>query len=73
MRLAFTGKYDSKHSDYYWNIKQGDKGELTLRCSSLPDVELEADSINQFHYIAENTPEQALNNGYYLTKTKKVK
>jgi hypothetical protein len=50
---SFTGKYHSKHLDYYWNIEQNESGELLLRRSNLPDVIIKPDGINQFHYIGE--------------------
>lgn len=52
----FTGRFYSKHLDYYWNIKQNEDGTLVLKSSNLPDTKLEPDGYNQFHFISESYP-----------------
>lgn len=52
----FTGRFYSKHLDYYWNIELMDNGTLVLKSSNLPDIELEPDGLNQFHFISEKYP-----------------
>jgi CubicO group peptidase (beta-lactamase class C family) len=52
----FTGKYYSRHLDYYWNFDLNDDGKMVLRRPTMPDAVLEPDGDNQFHYIAEKGP-----------------
>ena len=52
----FTGRFYSKHLDYYWNIELNEVGKLILKSSNLPDTELEPDGTNQFHFIGEQYP-----------------
>ncbi len=52
----FTGRFYSKHLDYFWNIELNQTGKLILKSSNLPDIELEPDGYNQFHFIGEQYP-----------------
>lgn len=52
----FTGKYYSRHLDYYWNFELNDQGKMVLKRATMPDALLEPDGENQFHYIAEKSP-----------------
>jgi CubicO group peptidase (beta-lactamase class C family) len=53
---SFTGKYHSRHLDYYWNFELNDQGKLVLKRPTMPDTIIEPDGENQFHYIAEKNP-----------------
>ncbi|MEO6254923.1 MAG: serine hydrolase [Ferruginibacter sp.] len=50
---SFTGKYYSRHLDYYWNFELNEAGQLVLKRPTMPDKIVEPDGENQFHYIAE--------------------
>ena len=52
----FTGKYYSRHLDYYWNFELNEQGKMLLRRATMPDAIVEPDGENQFHYIAEKKP-----------------
>ncbi|MBP6023101.1 serine hydrolase domain-containing protein [Ferruginibacter sp.] len=52
----FTGKYYSKHLNYYWNFELNEQGKMVLRRATMPDAIMEPDGENQFHYIAEKNP-----------------
>lgn len=52
----FTGRYYSRHLDYYWNFELNDQGKMVLRRATMPDAVLEPDGENQFHYFAEKNP-----------------
>ena len=52
----FTGKYYSKHLDYYWNFELNEQGKMVLKRSTMPDAIIEPDGENQFHYIGEKYP-----------------
>ena len=52
----FTGKYHSRHLDYYWNFELNEQGKMVLRRATMPDATIEPDGENQFHYIAEKGP-----------------
>ena len=52
----FTGKYYSKHLDYYWNFELNEQGKMVLKRATMPDAIIEPDGENQFHYIAEKGP-----------------
>ncbi len=52
----FTGKYYSKHLDYYWNFELNVLGKMVLKRATMPDAIIEPDGENQFHYIAEKNP-----------------
>ncbi|MBL7872707.1 MAG: serine hydrolase [Cyclobacteriaceae bacterium] len=52
----FTGKYYSRHLDYYWNFDLNEHGKMVLRRATMPDAIIEPDGENQFHYIAEKGP-----------------
>ncbi|MBC7935514.1 MAG: serine hydrolase, partial [Rhizobacter sp.] len=52
----FTGKYYSRHLDYYWNFDLNEQGKMVLKRATMPDVIIEPDGKNQFHYIAEKNP-----------------
>ncbi len=52
----YTGRFYSKHLDYYWHIDQNEDGTLVLKSSNLPDTKLEPDGYNQFHFISESYP-----------------
>lgn len=52
----FTGRFYSKHLDYYWNLDLNEAGKLILKSTNLPDIELEPDGYNQFHCIGEKYP-----------------
>jgi hypothetical protein len=49
----FTGKFYSKHLDYYLNFELNDEGKIVLKRATMPDAIIEPDGENQFHYIAE--------------------
>ncbi len=49
----FTGKYYSKHIDYYWNFELSELGKMVLKRATMPDAIIEPDGENQFHYIGE--------------------
>jgi len=49
----FTGKFYSKHLDYYWNFEVNDQGKMVLKRATMPDAIIEPDGENQFHYIGE--------------------
>jgi len=51
--VEFTGRFYSKHLDYFWNIELNEAGKLIRKSSNLPDTNLEPDGTNQFHYIGE--------------------
>jgi len=50
---GFTGTYYSEHLDFYWNISMNEAGQLVLKRTTLPDLSIEPDGLDQFHYIAE--------------------
>jgi len=52
----FTGKYYSRHLDYYWNFDLNEAGKMVLKRATMPDAVLEPDGENQFHYIGEKGP-----------------
>ncbi len=52
----FTGKYYSRHLDYYWNFDLNEQGKMVLKRATMPDAVMEPDGDNQFHYIAEKNP-----------------
>ncbi len=52
----FTGKYYSRHLDYYWNFELNEQGKMVLKRATMPDAIIEPDGENQFHYIAEKGP-----------------
>ncbi len=52
----FTGKYYSRHLDYYWNFELNEQGKMVLKRATMPDAIVEPDGENQFHYIAEKSP-----------------
>lgn len=56
MLAEFTGRFYSKHLDYYWNIELNNAGKLILKSTNLPDTELEPDGYNQFHFVGEKYP-----------------
>jgi CubicO group peptidase (beta-lactamase class C family) len=49
----FTGKFYSKHLDYYWNFEVNEQGKIVLKRATMPDAIIEPDGENQFHYIGE--------------------
>ncbi|CAN5456703.1 hypothetical protein BH09BAC3_BH09BAC3_15250 [soil metagenome] len=53
---TFTGKYYSSHLGYYWNFELNVQNEMVLKRATMPDVIIEPDGENQFHYIAEKAP-----------------
>ena len=52
----FTGKFYSKHLDYYWNFDLNEQGKMVLKRATMPDAIIEPDGENQFHYIGEKYP-----------------
>ena len=42
---SFTGKYYSKHLDYFWNIVMNEDGKLVLKRNTLPDAIIEPDGL----------------------------
>jgi CubicO group peptidase (beta-lactamase class C family) len=52
----FTGKYYSRHLDYYWNFDLNEQGKIVLKRATMPDAVMDPDGDNQFHYIAEKNP-----------------
>jgi CubicO group peptidase (beta-lactamase class C family) len=52
----FTGKYYSRHLDYYWNFDLNEDGKMVLKRATMPDAIAEPDGNNQFHYVAEKGP-----------------
>ena len=52
----FTGKYHSRHLDYYWNFELNEQGKMVLHRATMPDAIVEPDGENQFHYIGEKGP-----------------
>lgn len=57
----YSGRYYSKHLDYYWNIEMNSAGKLILRRQGLPDAELEPDGKDQFYFIGEKYPGAGFN------------
>lgn len=68
---GFTGKYYSKHLDYFWNIAMNEEGQLVLKRNTLPDAIIEPDGLNQFHYIAEKSPGSAFDQWLLFNKDDK--
>jgi len=52
----FTGKYYSRHLDYYWKLELNEQGKIVLKRATMPDTIMEPDGENQFHYIGEKGP-----------------
>lgn len=64
----FTGKYYSRHLDYYWNFELDEQGKMVLRRATMPDAIVEPDGENQFHYIAEKSPGAAFDQWILFNK-----
>lgn len=64
----FTGKYYSKHLDYYWNFELNEQGKIVLKRATMPDAIIEPDGENQFHYIAEKSPGSAFDQWILFNK-----
>ncbi len=54
---AFTGKYYSKHLDFYWTIEVNDEGKLVVKRPTVADTIIEPESINQFQIKIEQYPD----------------
>jgi hypothetical protein len=54
---AFTGKYYSKHLDFYWTIELNDEGKLVIKRPTVADTIIEPESINQFQIKIEQYPD----------------
>lgn len=67
---SFVGKYYSKHLDYFWNIAMGESGGLVIKRYNLPDVEMKADGLNQFHYLGEKYVGAAFDSWILFNKDK---
>ncbi len=52
----FTGKFYSRHLEYYWNFELNEQGKMVLKRATMPDAIIEPDGENQFHYVAEKSP-----------------
>lgn len=65
----FTGKYYSKHLDYYWNFELNEQGKMVLRRATMPDAIIEPDGENQFRYIAEKSPGAGFDQWILFNKT----
>ncbi|MBX3267713.1 MAG: beta-lactamase family protein [Acidobacteria bacterium] len=61
--VLFSGRYHSKHLDYYWTILRGENGTLVLKRPTVADTILEPDGENTFRFIMEDghTPGQGFN------------
>lgn len=44
----FTGKYYSKHLDYYWTLELNEKGNIVIRRPTIADTEVEPETKDQF-------------------------
>ncbi len=53
----FTGKYYSKHLDYYWTIVLDDEGKLVIKRPTIADTVIEPDTQNQFILSIDVNPE----------------
>jgi CubicO group peptidase (beta-lactamase class C family) len=53
---AFTGKYYSKHLDFYWTLELNEEGKLVVKRPTIADTVIEPDSLNQFHIKIEKYP-----------------
>ncbi len=51
---TFTGKYYSKHLDFYWTIVQDEQGKLVIKRPTIADKYLDPVSENEFLLIVEN-------------------
>jgi len=51
---TFTGKYYSKHLDFYWTIVQDEQGKLVIKRPTIADKYLDPVSENEFLLIFEN-------------------
>ncbi|MBK7427301.1 MAG: serine hydrolase [Saprospiraceae bacterium] len=65
---VFTGKYYSRHLDYFWNIELNGQGKIVLQRATMPDAILEPDGLDQFHYIAEKNPGDGFDQWIKFTK-----
>ncbi|MEO5590802.1 MAG: serine hydrolase domain-containing protein [Gemmatimonadaceae bacterium] len=52
----FTGKYYSKHLDYYWTVVLDDDGKLVIKRPTIADTVLEPDTQDQFILSIEVYP-----------------
>jgi len=66
--MMFTGKYYSRHLDYYWNFELTEQGKMVLKRPTMPDAVVEPDGENQFHYIAEKGPGDGFDQWILFTK-----
>lgn len=53
---AFTGKYYSRHLDFYWTVELNKEGKLIIKRPTIADTVIEADGLNQFHFKIESYP-----------------
>ncbi len=54
----FTGKYYSKHLDYYWTIIQNEEGKLVIKRPTIADAEMAPDRKNEFLFQVEKYPDK---------------
>ncbi|MGH9946716.1 MAG: serine hydrolase domain-containing protein [Pyrinomonadaceae bacterium] len=52
--LSFTGKYYSRHLDYYWTIALNSEGKLIVKRPTIADMELVPDLKNEFRLTMED-------------------
>ncbi len=52
----FTGKYYSKHLDYYWTLELNEEGQLFIKRPTVADTLIDPDGLNQFHLIIQGSP-----------------
>jgi hypothetical protein len=50
----FTGKYYSKHLDFYWTIAQSENGDLIIKRPTIADTTLYPDGLNRFRFTIED-------------------
>ena len=46
--VKFTGKYYSKHLDFYWMLELNEEGKLVIKRPTIADTVIEPDGLNQF-------------------------
>ncbi len=51
---SFTGKYYSRHLDFYWTIVQDENGKLVIKRPTIADKVLEPETENEFLLIFDN-------------------
>jgi CubicO group peptidase (beta-lactamase class C family) len=52
----FTGKYYSKHLDFYWTLELNEGGKLVIKRPTIADTIIEPDGLNQFRFTIDKGP-----------------